>query len=305
MEKDQIKKNILMANAIDDDISEYKLYNVDAAYQNIQKRIGLPPKKQKLMNFMLHIAAVLLFPLLTSTITLSYLYMKDKNDIVYYTVQSAPGIVSQMELPDKSKVWLNAGSTLRYPSHFTNKERVVYLDGEGYFEVKSDIENPFFVIANHDVRVKAFGTKFNVRSYTDDSGVEATLESGAINVIFNNQSISLHPNEIINVDTSNGNINYDKDVSHEKTAWKDGRLLFRNTPLAEVIKSLSRRYNVDIEIQGSSSIEYKFRASFTTETIMQVLDYLKMAAPIEWSFVDAHQQNDFSYTRPKIAVILK
>ena len=146
----------------------------------------------------MRIAAILLLPFILSTGFLSYLYInrlqKDKH-ISYLEVVSAPGIVTQMELPDKSKVWLNAGSSLRYPSRFTGDERTVYLSGEGYFEVQSDRLHPFYVSVNEKMKVKAHGTKFNVNAYSDEMWVETTLETGKVDVLIHKQSVLLKPNE--------------------------------------------------------------------------------------------------------------
>lgn len=91
----------------------------------------------------------------------------------------------------------------------------------------------------------------------------------------------------------------------EKTAWKDGRLVFRNTSLDEVIKRLSRRYNVDIVMHRKTDIDYKCRASFSTESVTQILDYLKLVAPIDWKIAETEQLKDSSYPRQRIDIWLK
>ena len=106
-----------------------------------------------------------------------------------------------MELPDKSKVWLNAGSSLRYPSRFTGDERTVYLSGEGYFEVQSDRLHPFYVSVNEKMKVKAHGTKFNVKAYANDANITTTLTSGKVEVSTQSRPPqTLKPNEQLTYD---------------------------------------------------------------------------------------------------------
>ncbi|MDR1980996.1 MAG: DUF4974 domain-containing protein [Tannerellaceae bacterium] len=305
---DKIKEQLRIAKAIDDDIREYASYDVEKAYRKVDRKKRRFDRKRVVTTFLYRAAAVLIIPLLTSTGVLSYLYVKHhaaNENITYYTATSAPGTVTQLCLPDSSKVWLNAGSTLRYPSSFTSEERQVYLSGEGYFEVRSDRSHPFYVSVSEAMRVKAYGTKFNVSSYNDDPAIETVLESGFVDVQFNRQSIRLSPSELASFDKDNKKIAITKVRIDEKTSWKDGKLIFRNATLEEVIKSLSRRYNVDIVLHKETKKTYKFRASFSNETITQVLNYIKLAAPIEWSITETRQRTDSTYELQRIDIRLK
>ena len=195
---DDIKKTIRIAKAIENDIREYKSFDVQAAYQKNRKRLDTGRRKYLFTFYISRIAAILLLPLIISTGVLSYLYtrqLKQADTVSYLEVLSAPGIVTQVLLPDSSKVWLNAGSSLRYPSRFTEKERNVQLSGEGYFEVQSDKEYPFYVSLDNGIKVKAHGTKFNINAYKEDRVVETILEAGLVDVISAFRTIWLKPNE--------------------------------------------------------------------------------------------------------------
>lgn len=310
MEQDNkdIKECLRLAKAVNDDICDYDNYNIEGAFIRNQKRIIGYSRRQLFVRYVLRIAAVLLIPFIMSTGILSYLYMnrlQEDKQISYLEVVSAPGIITQVELPDKSKVWLNAGSILRYPSRFAGEERNVYLLGEGYFEVQSDKQHPFYVSVNDEVKIKAHGTKFNVNAYNDDAWLEATLESGLIDVLVNKQSISLKPNEQAYYSKSERKLMVRSVNVDEKIAWKDGYLIFRNTSLDDVIKQLSRRYNIDIVLHKKSNIDYKCRASFSTESITQILDYLKLVAPIKWKIAETKQLQDASYPRQRIDIWLR
>lgn len=307
-DKNKIKEYIRIAKAIDNDISDYGNYDIGQAFMKNRKRITAHTRKQKYLGSALRIAAILLLPFMLSTGILSYLYidrLQEDKHISYLEVVSAPGIVTQMELPDKSKVWLNAGSSLRYPSRFTGDERNVYLSGEGYFEVQSDKQHPFYVSLNDGVKVMAHGTKFNVNAYHDEGWLEATLESGRIDVLVNKQSLSLKPDEQVYYSKTERKMIVRTVNVDEKIAWKDGRLIFRNTSLDEVLKQLSRRYNIDIVMHKETNVDYKCRATFSTESITQILDYLKLVAPIEWKIAETKQLQDSSYARQRIDIWLK
>lgn len=306
---DDIKTTIRIAKAIEEDIREYKSFDIQAAYLHNEQRLNMIRKSNSFTYYLLRIAAVLLLPLVISTGTLFYLYihqLKQVDAVSYLDASSAPGIVTQVLLSDSSRVWLNAGSTLRYPSHFTKKDRTVQLNGEGYFEVQSDKEHPFYVSLYNGMRVKAYGTKFNISAYESDSLMETTLETGCVDVLSGSSNkIVLKPNEQIVYNKKKEQFILRTINIEEKTAWKDGRLVFRNATLEDVIKQLSRRYNIDIVLHKETTKNYKFRATFSTENITQILDYLRMAAPITWSFTTMEQKLDYSFPRQRIDVWLK
>lgn len=305
---DRIKEEIRIAKHIDEEIREYQSYDVDSAYLKITKRIAASCTKQLYRKYLFRAAAILLLPLMITSGVFSFLYIRQyslNKQISFYSVSSAPGIITQLELPDHSKVWLNAGSTLRYPSRFTNKERTVYLEGEGYFDVHADEENPFYVKVSNGLKVKAYGTRFNVNSYANDSIFETVLEEGMLDLIFNDQSINLKTNKLASFNKKDKKLHLVNIYTEEKTSWKDGRLIFRNSTLEEVTKKLSRKYNIDFILHKKDSTEYRFRASFSDETITQILDYMKLAAPIEWSFVKPVQQMDSSYKRQQVDIYVK
>lgn len=305
---DDIAKTIRIAKAIERDIHEYKSFDVQAAYWKSKKKLDAERRRSTVIFYLLRIAAILLLPLIISTGVLSYLYtqqLKQVEVVSYLEAFSAPGIVTQVLLPDSSKVWLNAGSSLRYPSRFVEKERNVQLSGEGYFEVQSDLEHPFYVSLDNGIRVKAHGTKFNISSYQEDRVMETTLETGLVDIMSASHTVQLKPNEQACYDKDEGHFTTRVVNIEEKTAWKDGRLVFRNATLEEVVKKLSRRYNIDIVLHRESQKDYKFRATFSSENITQILDYLRMAAPISWSFADMKQQQDYTYSHQRIDVWVK
>lgn len=306
-DKNDIINQIKRIRALSEDIEDYRSIDTDRAYGRVDRRIR-KQVRQIYWQYASRIAAVLLLPLLISTITVSYLYIEQKNElakIAYNEVVSAPGTVTRLELPDHSIVWLNAESRLSYPTAFNGKEREVKLSGEGYFEVQSDREYPFYVSTDGGLKVMAYGTKFNVNAYHDEPVIEAVLERGKIDVISENKRIQLEPNKQATFDKETGEFTVSTINMDEKTGWKEGRLVFRNAPLEVVLQRLSRRYNVDIVLHKKGNKAYNYRATFTTETIEQILNYLKISAPIEWSIRKAEQNEDASFPKECIDVYLR
>ena len=182
----------------------------------------------------------------------------------------------EIMLADGSKVWLNSGSTLTFPSKFNGKKRLVELDGEGFFEVKSDKEHPF-IVSTSKYQVKAVGTSFNVYDYQDSPQFEAALLNGKVEVTTNakkSSAVILTPNQraalcqgVLKVKPIENTNNY---------LWRKGILYF-NEPLLEVFDKLQEYYDVEFQIRNTSLTRKspyctgKFRAKDRLEQIIRVL----------------------------------
>ena len=147
----------------------------------------------------------------------------------------------KLQLADGTKVWLNAATEFRYPVVFTGKQREVYLKGEAYFEVEKDSLHPFIVVAD-DVRVKVYGTSFNVNNYTEE--VQTVLVEGAVGMQQQGQEVRLKPGQ--KGECKGRNINVSEVDPYAYIAWKEGNFIFENEPLAEVMDKLARWYDVEV-----------------------------------------------------------
>ncbi|SIO16280.1 FecR family protein [Chitinophaga niabensis] len=153
-------------------------------------------------------------------------------------------------LPDGSKVWLNAASELQFPTAFTNAERVVELNGEGYFEVAADADQPF-IVKTAGLRVEVLGTHFNVKAYADESTTNTALLEGSVKIVTANGSNSLlKPGDLAKVGADhNISITQDSDLNLA-VAWKDGIFAFRNADIAVILREIGRWYDVEINYEG-------------------------------------------------------
>ena len=170
----------------------------------------------------------------------------------YNVIETPKGGQYQVDLPDGTKVWLNAGSSLKYPTNFDGAVRKVELAGEAYFEVAKNAHKPFEVISNHQM-VEVLGTHFNISSYTDETSVKTTLLEGSVKVsaIKANQSRLLKPGQQSDINYANNSISVQPVNTEEVVAWKNGYFLFTDEDLKSIMSKFARWYNVEVEYQGN------------------------------------------------------
>ncbi|SDG29017.1 FecR protein [Pedobacter terrae] len=184
-------------------------------------------------------------------------HLKLGSAIAYNTIQTPKGGQYQVILPDGTKVWLNAASSLKYPEVFSGNIRSVELTGEAYFEVAKNKARPFHV-KNHHQDVEVLGTHFNINSYLDDNTIKTTLLEGRVR-ISNGQSVKiLKPGEQAIAEVSgDGIITVATGVdADDETAWKNGLFQFNNADLKSVLSQLERWYDVDIDYHTIPNKKY-------------------------------------------------
>lgn len=172
--------------------------------------------------------------------------------LTYNTIETPKGGQYQVDLPDGSKVWLNASSSLRYPTNFIGDVRSVELSGEAYFEVAKNPKKPFKVVSSSQV-IEVLGTHFNISSYSDETSVKTTLLEGSVKVLSTktNQSKLLRPGEQSNISYLNNSFSVQQVNTEEVVAWKNGYFLFADEDLKSIMSKFARWYNVDVEYQGN------------------------------------------------------
>jgi transmembrane sensor len=152
-------------------------------------------------------------------------------------------------LPDGSHVWLNNVSSLRYPTSFRGKNRIVELTGEGYFEIANDPGKPFIVKVNGE-EVEVLGTSFNIMSYPDEGATQTTLLTGAVRVKAGLTTVRLQPDEEAQW-SEGGSLTVLKNVpSQDIVSWKNGFFYFGRASLKEVMRQLARWYDIDVKYEG-------------------------------------------------------
>lgn len=207
-------------------------------------------------------------------------------DAEWYRLFTTTGAVYTVVLADGTRVWLNAESELRYPERFEGDFREVCLTGEGYFEVTKDAKRPFRVRLG-DVTVEVLGTEFNARGYADEEMLDVTLVSGGVRVLEEEREVArLKPSERVDVDARTGEARVSKADLGSVLAWREGMFVFRNTPMEDIARELSRWYGVEFSVDGLLA-ETVYSGNISRfESLERVLDIMRLTNEIEFVYVE-------------------
>ena len=201
-------------------------------------------------------------------------------------LSSATGQIMMKILPDGTKVWLNAQSTLRYAETFSGlAEREVWLEGEAYFDVVEDKHHPFIVHAP-EISIRVLGTAFNVKSYAGDATVETTLVRGKVELETGGrqaQKIELKPNQQAVFSRSSKDLALVEVETDRYTSWMSGSLVFEDSPVEDVIKALERWYGVTIHLQNKDNLQCRLTARIDRESLTETLELLKSTTGITYT----------------------
>ena len=205
----------------------------------------------------------------------------DADGSLMNTLHTPRGGQYQLTLPDGTRVWLNAASSITYPVAFIGKDRPVQISGEAYLEVATNKDKPFIVNVEGGSAIEVLGTQFNVNSYSDENSVKTTLLEGSIKVTAGpNAAVTLKPGQQAQLTMQH--LSVDNSADTEKVlAWKNGLFDFDGASLQEVLRQLSRWYDVDVVYEkGVPNIQFEGEISRN----IQLSDLLKVLARAEVKF---------------------
>jgi transmembrane sensor len=255
----------------------FRLYNHIHTRKPVSKGIS-----RRLWFRVASVAATLLVGLFLGSIVTRYISGTGlfSQPLVFETPR---GEKSMMQLPDGSKVWLNANSKLTCHT-FTSRSRDVELSGEAFFKVAHNKKSPFRVKTN-ECEVEVLGTEFNVMAYDNFGRKEITLLSGRVDVHLKNTRQVLTPGKAMIIKDNKSWIT--KTDAVRATAWTNNKFDFQNIPLSELVKRLENWYDIDINLSNPDNKEVNFSGTFKNEeTIWQVLDAIKVYMPIRYKKTD-------------------
>jgi transmembrane sensor len=320
-----------------DNYSDMLNVDTDKAAKKLERKLGTSKSPNRIWMAYALTASVLL-PLAIGTFL--YFYLQSPASSRFTPTQkviTAYGTRKQVLLPDSSVVWLNAGSSIEFPMAFSSDRREVILSGEGYFDVVKNPKVPFYVKAEN-MYVKALGTEFNVKAYPGDKRIETTLLSGSVHLVQKRGReekllAEMSPNQHIIYDKQAHKMmlieeterptssdrkekNPAKNISslppidaqvevNKHTAWVAGKLVFRDDSMEEIARRLGRWYNVDITLKSDLLKEYSYTATFTDETLEQVLELLKLTAPMDYTIIDRKKTGETIYTKKEVIIDMK
>lgn len=200
----------------------------------------------------------------------------DGDEVTLLVMSTPRGGTYQVMLADGTRVWLNAASTLKYPVRFSEAERLVEVQGEAYFSVAKDSKRPFKVVSNGQ-EIEVLGTEFNISAYNDERETHTTLVEGLVQLTVSatDERMSLEPGEQ-GLLSESGIRKQQVDLA-PYIAWKDGFFHFENTPLSEMMKQMSRWYDIDVIYQDDVPNE-RFNGTLSRGVTLQtVLELLRIS----------------------------
>jgi ferric-dicitrate binding protein FerR (iron transport regulator) len=290
-------------------------------YKNIKSCLPVSnPEERKLFHFpkdkvwqFLRIAALFLLMFTGGGVFSFFMFNRpEQPTAVSYNEIIAPlGARSEVLLPDGSKVWLNAGSKIKYPDIFNKKNRDILLEGEAYFIVAKNARLPFNV-KTADLNIVAVGTEFNVKAYGDEDFVETTLIEGSVSIWHNklkqkkSEAISLRPLQkavyikedskltvqdmVVIRETKPEVLKLKKGVVYVAAeinpdpiiSWKENKLIFKSEEFGNILTKLERKYDVTFSYESDNIRHFRFTGILEDETLTQVLDVIKLSAPIDY-----------------------
>ncbi len=298
-------------------------FDAIGALKKVNHKISLSeeqPNSKKLIEMtriqaFLRIAAVVLITFGLSSLAFWQFYSGKKISISdSITEVTAPiGSKSKVTLPDGTKIWLNAGSTIRYNGNFNKINREIKLEGEAYFDVTKNKQMPFIVHTLSNINIRVLGTAFNLKAYPREGSVETTLVRGSLIVEQGGSKekkvTTLAPNQRATYIKKEGRVflsEIDKqtlktespqklDQLKEKvlfapkveteifTSWKDNKLVFRNEGFESLAVKLERWYGVQINFAGDEIKNYHFNGAIENETINDVFNIISYTLPIKYT----------------------
>lgn len=199
---------------------------------------------------------------------------------------AAKGQRTVCSLPDGTKVWLNSDSKLEYPKKFAKNVRRVKLSGEAYFDVVKNPKQPF-IVETSLVSIKVLGTKFNVKSYPFEKTIETILESGSVSLEkidanTNAKPFIIKPQQKATYNIDRHNFKLELVNSELLTSWKDGKLIFDNELINEVIIKIERHYGLKVNVTNCRQ-EDRITLTVKDESIDEVLRLIQLTTPINFS----------------------
>jgi transmembrane sensor len=212
---------------------------------------------------------------------LDYRQLNGKPPAVLFNTLTTPrGAQYRLRLSDGTQVWLDAASSITYPTAFTGSERRVSITGQAYLEIAHNSSRPFIAAVN-GMEIKDIGTAFNVNAYTDEVTDKVTLVTGGVSIDMNGKKTVLRPGQQLQVTTGNGQVVGDADLD-EALAWKNGKFLFgEKADIATIMRQLSRWYDVDVRYEGQ--VRAHFGGSMSRQVnVSEVLEKLEMTGAVKF-----------------------
>ena len=231
-------------------------------------------------------AAMICIPICIAFFTYNILSISDTDTRSPFIVKADKGDKATVVLPDGTDVILNSASQLSYLRDFGKNERRVQLDGEGYFQVAHETRRTFIVQVG-ELEVKVLGTVFNVCAYNNEQDVTVVLLEGKVSVQTPSSSLIMKPGEKMNYNKSTHKLTTEKVYPEDYVTWTKGSLYFQNESLDNIMKALSRAYDVTIRIDSPRIAEERFTGTIPGGGIQNALNIIMLTSPFRYEVKDS------------------
>lgn len=263
------------------------MVNTGKAFREVMSVIERKHRFQMALNITVRVAASLFIPLLVFTVwTLNRKPGEIVREYAMQEIATPPGMRSQVILPDGTKVWLNAESSLTYSIPFADDLRKVSLTGEAFFEVTREDSRPMQV-DTRNATLRVLGTKFNVKAYADEPDEEVSLLDGSVSLLpagtDASEALVLRPGD--HTVLSGGQLTVVNENLDKYASWRFGSLVFDETPMPELCRMLERWFGVEVSVTDASINSYRFTTTFSNQSLSQVLELLELSSPIAIRYV--------------------
>lgn len=287
--------------------SEKKMpsYQVEKLYLNFQQQLN---SRKRLFRLNIHsylkFAAIFILAIGISSL---YFYYQNYDQFLHNSrsfntsVVAENGQRSKIILPDSSEVWLNSGTRITYNNNFGYTNREIILVGQAFFQVTKNKEIPLIVNCNA-LKVKVLGTSFDVNAYSNSKTIKVALQSGSVELLHSkNESFQyeLVPGEMAQYDIHSEQVVVNVVNVDRITAWTDGILYFKDSPMRDVLTQLERIYNIDIVVKDPKIYKSVFTATIKNETIEEIFRSIEYSCSVQCKIVRGEERN----VKTKVVII--
>lgn len=252
-----------------------------AIQQHISKNENeaIVPQKKIIKLVWLKIVAAIAIIFSISLLYFNFQGHERNEETVYSEIYNPKGQKRLVTMPDGSNIYLNGDSKIKYAQNFNTKKRIVYLEGEAFFDVQHRKNQPFIVYTGK-VSTTVLGTSFNINSYKSSKNLSITVQNGKVGVVVKNGREKrvqfLYPNQQLNISTDDLAITRKNVDATEIDSWREYKMVFYDKPLSEIIQVIEREYDIDISIERESLKDIKLTTKFDKSSVRQIMDVVAL-----------------------------
>lgn len=280
-----------------------KQIDTEKALMKVRSKGDIGKSRNSKLLWLQRVAAVLFLPLVAYLVWQQGFLQEEKQPAEMIEIRTNPGMITRLTLPDSTLVYLNSSSTLSYPNRFDGPVCSVHLSGEAYFEVTKDPTRRFIVHTPGQSAIEVHGTKFNIEAYPDEPCVTTTLTEGKVEFLYGAENARKHmflaPGQKLVYHTATGELACQPTSGIPELSWKDGQIIFENTPLEEALRMLGKRFDVDFVLTNPALKSDRFTGTFSAQRLERILRHFEISSHIHWRYID---DRNISQERIKIEI---